>query len=222
MFSGRGRDGLKNGNAVGHAIDTIEHQTVQMNIEIGGGAKALDEGDRPGLSLGMGQAGLVNHKGGEDPVNDLQHGREQVRLTGKQMLQGDGKGHHPLTHGHMRDDPFHQMGRGLGHASGATRRAKPAPFAREGHQLLMGAVPTAQAQKPMRENAAFQKRLELVFDKLRQACPGFLFDWGEEGVEMLLDGLVERGLLGTAAFAGSRCVIGGRRAGRVGRRGTAC
>ena len=34
----------------------------------------------------------------------------------------------------------------------------------------MGAVLTPQAQKPMSENAAFHKRLELACDKLRQAC----------------------------------------------------
>ena len=63
----------------------------------------------------------------------------------------------------------------------------------------------------MGQNAAFQKRLELIFDKLGQACPSFLFDLGKEGFDVVLDDLVERGLLGPAAFVGNRRVIGGRR-----------
>ena len=48
-------------------------------------------------------------------------------------------------------------------------RAKPAPLARKGEQLLVGALGTAQAQKAVRQNGAREKRLELVFDKLRHA-----------------------------------------------------
>ena len=46
---------------------------MEMNIEIGGGAKPLDERHRAGLGLGIGQASLVDHKGGQSAVDDLQH-----------------------------------------------------------------------------------------------------------------------------------------------------
>ena len=82
----------------------------------------------------------------------------------------------------------------------------------------MGALPTPQAQQPMGQNAAFQKRLELIFDKLGQACPSFLFDLGKEGLDVVLDDLVERGVFrspvspaagGIAAFwAAPFCVDG--------------
>ena len=98
---------------------------MEVNIEIGGGAKVLDEGDGAGLGLIPCQAGLVDHKGGEGAVDDLQHGREQLRLSGEQMPQRDGKGDHPLAYRHVRDHLFNQMGRGLRHASGATAGAKP-------------------------------------------------------------------------------------------------
>jgi len=42
----RFRYGLKDRDPVGQAIDVIEHQAMEMNIEIGCGAKALDEGYR--------------------------------------------------------------------------------------------------------------------------------------------------------------------------------
>jgi len=60
---------------------------MEVNIKIGRRAKALDEGDGTGLSLGMGQAGLVDHKGREGPVNDLHDRGKQVRLGGEQMPQ---------------------------------------------------------------------------------------------------------------------------------------
>jgi hypothetical protein len=64
-----------------------------------------------------------------------------------------------------------EMGGGFRHASGATSRAKASAFTGERHEFFLGAVPTSQAQKPMGQNSALQKRLELVFDKLGQAGP---------------------------------------------------
>ena len=45
--------------------------------------------------------------------------------------------------------------------------AKAAPLARKRDQLLVGALGAAQAQKPVREDAACEKGIELAFDKLR-------------------------------------------------------
>ena len=50
----------------------------------------------------------------------------------------------------------------------------------------MAAPGTAQAQKPVGKDAAFEKRVELVFDKLRQARGTLGFDFGEERFEMFL------------------------------------
>ena len=44
---------------------------MEVNIEIGGRAKALDEGHRAGLRLGAGQAGLFDHKGRKGAVDHL-------------------------------------------------------------------------------------------------------------------------------------------------------
>ena len=50
--------------------------------------------------------------------------------------------------------------------------AKPSPFTQEGHQSALGAGPAPQAEKPMGQDSALQKRFELVFHKLGQACCG--------------------------------------------------
>ena len=74
----------------------------------------------------------------------------------------------------------------LRHAPRAARGAKPAPLAGKRHQLLVRAVRTAHAQKAVRQDAAFEIGLELVFDKLRQARTGFRFDLGKESLELFL------------------------------------
>jgi hypothetical protein len=59
------------------------------------------------------------------------------------------------------------VGGRLCHAPGATTRAEPPPFATEGHELFIGTVGAAQAQKAVGEDTAFKKGVELGFDKLR-------------------------------------------------------
>ena len=51
----------------------------------------------------------------------------------------------------------------------------------------MGALGAAQAEKPVGENAAFEKGIELDFDKLRQAASNLGFDLRQEAFEVLLN-----------------------------------
>jgi hypothetical protein len=57
----------------------------------------------------------------------------------------------------------------------------------KGDQLLVAALATAQAQKPVRQNAAGEKGIELVFDKLRQTASPLGFDLRQEAFEVLLN-----------------------------------
>jgi hypothetical protein len=54
------------------------------------------------------------------------------------------------------------MGRHLGHASTGTRRTKAAPLAPEGHQQLLLAGVTAQAEKAMGQDPAPQIVIKLA------------------------------------------------------------
>ena len=60
----------------------------------------------------------------------------------------------------------------------------------------MAAIPAAQAQEPVGQDAAFEKGVELVLDELRQVGTGGLFGLSEERRGMLLHQAVQRGLLG--------------------------
>jgi hypothetical protein len=66
----------------------------------------------------------------------------------------------------------HPVHRRLRHAPGPARRAKAAPSAAEGDQLVVAAVAAVQAQEAVGQDAALEEVVELVFDKLRQVCAG--------------------------------------------------
>jgi hypothetical protein len=57
--------------------------TCWRAVEIGGRAKALDEGDSAGVGCATFQSRLLDQKAGDDPVDDLQQGREQLGMRGE-------------------------------------------------------------------------------------------------------------------------------------------
>jgi len=54
------------------AIHPIEDQAMQMNVEIGRRAEALDERDRTAVSLAAFASRLFSQEGGNDTMDDLQ------------------------------------------------------------------------------------------------------------------------------------------------------
>ena len=58
--------------ALAAAIHAIEHQAMQMDVEIGRRAEALDERDRTAVSLAALQSCLFEQERGNDAVDDLQ------------------------------------------------------------------------------------------------------------------------------------------------------
>ena len=113
------------------------------------------------------------------PVDDLQCRREHFGVHCEEATQRDRKRQHPLAHRHFGDDVIDQPGGSFRHAPRPARGANAAPLARKGHPLLVAALRAAHSQEAVRKNSAFEKRVELVFDKLRHArrIPGF--DFGE-------------------------------------------
>ena len=75
----------------------------------------------------------------------------------------------------------------------------------------MRAVRAAHAQKTVRQDAAFEIGLELVFDKLRQARAGLGFDLGEEGRDLFLHHLIERRLFRAPPFVAKGNTVASRR-----------
>jgi len=143
----------------------LDLKDTQERME--GRTEALDERDRTAVSLAAFASRLFDQKGGNDAVDDEQHGREQIGMGGQQDAQRDRKREHPLAHRHARDHTVDQVGSALRHAPRPTRGAKPAPLTRKRNQLLVCTLRAAQAHKTVGEDAAFEKGIELAFDKLR-------------------------------------------------------
>ena len=93
QFVVAGRTGLdEHRHAIGAApVHPVQHQAVQVDVQVGGGAEAL---------------------------HHLQHRRHQLGLCGQQQSQRDRQREHPLAHRHVRDDVIHQVGGGLRHSPG--------------------------------------------------------------------------------------------------------
>ena len=75
------------------------------------------------------------------------------------------------------------------------------PLAAERDELVVAAVAAVQAQEAMRQDAAFEKGVELVLHELRQVGADSVFGLLEESGDVLLHQTVQRGLLGAVALA---------------------
>ena len=111
----------------------IEHQSMQVNVQIGRRAKALDEGDGARGRFTAFDARLPDQMRRNDPVNDLQYRGEQFRVHREEAAQRDRERQHPLAHRHARDDAINQPSGGLRHAPRRGRGTNATPLAGKRH-----------------------------------------------------------------------------------------
>ena len=71
------------------AVHTVQHQAVQVDVQVGGRAEALDQRDRAAVGLACFETRLPEQMARDHAVHDLQHGRHQLGLCGQQQAQGD-------------------------------------------------------------------------------------------------------------------------------------
>jgi hypothetical protein len=80
--------------------------------EEGGGA-ALVAWDSPFAP------GTATKRGKDSPREEAQHVARKGRGVRQAVAQGKGHGEHPLTNGHLGQDPVHQVCGGISHAPAA-------------------------------------------------------------------------------------------------------
>jgi hypothetical protein len=129
-----------------------------MDVEIGGRAKALDEGHRAGVGFGAFESCLFNQKGRYDPVDDLQDRREGLGMCSEQQAQRDRKREHPLPHRHPGDEVIDQVGGGLRHVPGPAGGAKSTPLTGERRRRRNAERVGAAGMRPARQDAFFSNR----------------------------------------------------------------
>ena len=72
------------------AVDTIEHQRMQMNVQVRSRTEALDERDGAGGGLIAFLAGLLEEKRGNRAMDDLQYREETLGMDGKETARESG------------------------------------------------------------------------------------------------------------------------------------
>ena len=118
-----------------------------MDVQIGGRSEALDQRDGAGGGFGALESRLLDQKCRNDPVDDLQDGREQVRMCSEETTKRDRKREHSLAHRHPRDDVIDQVGGGFCHAPGAASGQKPRRLQEKATSFSWPQSAAAQAQK---------------------------------------------------------------------------
>ena len=202
-------------------VDSVEHQAVEVRVEVERRTEALDEGNRRTLPVAdavdlLRTAPLVAEHAAQEHT---QHGARQFRVPGARQPERVRHREHPLADGHLGQNPLDQVSRRVGHAPPAARRAEASPLARESDGTIAAAVVAAHAEEPVREDAAVEVGADLALDepryrRARLAC------LGEEGLELFADDLVEERLLGLVAFVLGHTVPYRDRSGRRPRRVT--
>ena len=76
---------------LGAPIHDIQHQAVQVDVEVGGRSKSLDQRDRAAVGLLDLESGLIEQEARDGTVHDLQHRRHQLGLCSQQQPQRDRK-----------------------------------------------------------------------------------------------------------------------------------
>ncbi len=97
--------------------------------------KRSDESDSARVGFATFQSRLLDQKCGNNPVDHLQHGREQLRIGGEEGAQRDRNQQHPLAHRHSRDNATRPGGRRFPPCAASRKRGKPASLAGEGYRF---------------------------------------------------------------------------------------
>ena len=66
------------------SVHAVQHQAVQVDVEVGGRAEALDQRDGAAVGFVGLESGLPQQVARDHAVHHLQHGRHQLGLCGQQ------------------------------------------------------------------------------------------------------------------------------------------
>ncbi len=183
------------------AVDAVESEGMDMEVEIQCRSKALEKCDSAALRGPQSpmKSSAPPVFGEEGPQERAEYLTRESRVVGAAVAERVGQRENPLPNRHLRQHPIDQVRCGIRHAASATRWTEPTALAREGDQSIVPAVVAVEAQEAMRQDSAAQERAQLLLD---EAGRGLLSASRlcEEGLEVLAYDLVEQGSLGLVAL----------------------
>ncbi len=150
-------------------VDAVEHERVEVDVQIQRITEALHEGDGAALAACERHAGSrAPPQRGEDGAHEeAEHRARERAVVGQAVAQGKGQRQHPLPHGDLGQHAVDEVCGGVGHAAAAARRAEAAALAREGHDALASAGVAAYAHEAVGEDPQREERPKLAFDEAR-------------------------------------------------------
>ena len=158
---------------------------MKVDVEVGRRAEALNQRDGAAVGFVRLEPGLTEQCVITRCIT-CSTGVTSLGCAASSRRSGIGSDRTHWRIGTCGDDVVHQVSRRLRHAPSAARRAKAAPHAAEGDKLVVAAVAAVEAQEAMRQDAAFEEGVELVFDEPRQVGACSVFGLGAEGRGVLL------------------------------------
>jgi len=127
---------------------------VEVNVEVQRRAETLNQGDRARAGPLLRVSGLPDQVRGNDSVDDAKYPAAELGMRGQQKPQWERKAEHPLPDRVLGQHPVDQPGRAIGHAPGATTRAKAAALAAERQQMFGVVGVASKAQEAMLQPTA--------------------------------------------------------------------
>jgi hypothetical protein len=175
----------------------VEHERVEVNVEIEATPKALDRGDGAGLRIG--DPGAPRATSVEAAKRPRVHGEDlatELVVPCEQIPQAKRQAQHPLAHRHGGEDVVDEMRRPLGHPPPAAARTYRARFARERDETFRVARVAAKAREPSCPDTALEELTKLALHECRHAAGAFRD--GKKRREVFADNTVEDRVLGGA------------------------
>ena len=157
-------------------VRAVEHDRVEMKVEIESIPKSLDEGHAPAFvgCTAVSKPSSVTQRREHAAHEQLQHLRGQLRVVSQFVTQSDRQRENPLPHGDLREYAVHEERSRVGHATPAARRAETSPLTRKPDEPIMTTPGAPYAHEAVRENAAFEITAELALDERGNATTAAL------------------------------------------------
>ena len=178
----------------------VEHERVEVNIQLQPTAKALDHRHRAGLPvLGAPHTRGPRVEAEQRAGMHAQHRAAQRVIPGEAVAQAIRKRQHPLTDRYPRQHGVDKRGGAFGHPPSSTTRTEAASLTGEGHETLERAVCAPQPREPVAQYATGKKLAKLLLDEARESMSvAAVRDFLEKGFQVLADDGVEYRVLGVA------------------------
>jgi site-specific recombinase XerC len=162
-------DGMKPNGAFLHGDHAVQHERVEVDVEIERATEPLDDdhGAAPPVDDAL-AAGALAQEPEDRPHGDAGHGPTQCVVPGQQVPQPMRQTEDPLPDGHVGEDPIDEMRRPLRHPAASTTRAEPPPLARERDQTIQATGGAPESGEAARQTAALQKVPKLLLHEARQ------------------------------------------------------